>query len=214
MLPCSMFSSPNPPISFLNYLAPALFFPSSASAVTQTLPAFSTAGKHSAHSNPCNSSRFLRVLHTSHHPPDGGRHFQSTRLLRSPFRFRHPAPPPPTPLTPLEATLTQISTAVDSKSLTEILSRFYATFTKNTGGWRPSSLRRLCALCASALSFPSSALRFPLVSPSSRRFPIHSRFKHGETHPAPLASHYMHAVPCGGSIKNQMSETKSGGDCA
>jgi len=40
-----------------------------------------------------------------------------------------------------------------------------------------------------------------------------AHFKH-ETHSHPPPSHHLQAVPCGGSIKNQKSETQYGGDCA
>jgi hypothetical protein len=105
-----------------------------------------------------------------------------------------------------------------------VLTPFDATLTKNTGGIH-SSLRFLCALCVSALSFFFSFFCFfsllalwpglhlvtslPLYFLASHHSPqVH------ETHFASLASHHMQAVPCGGSIQNKMSNTKYGGDCA
>lgn len=215
-----MFSSPKPPFSFLNSLAPTFSFTSSFSySVTQILPTFSTASEHSTYSNTCNSIRLMRLLDTSLYTPGGGRPFQAKCLFQSPFYFRLSSPPPAS-LNPLEATLTHISAAADSKSLTETLSCFYATLTKNTGG--PPSLHGLSALRVSALSFsmlPSALSSRPLSLPryvfaSLLRIRTSSRSSPNETHSPSLASHHMHAIPCGGSSKNQTIEIQNGGDCA
>lgn len=219
-----MFSSPKPPFSFLNCLAPTFSFTSccSTSSVTQILPLFSTAGKLfdaqqrlQLHSSYAVTSRFPVY-------PGWGSPVPTQRSLPIPFRFLLSCPHP-APLTPLEATLTQISAAVDSKSLTEPLSRFYATFTK-TGGWVPLlsalsqrtlRLRVIFFYAPTCALFPSPLLTsLPLCFLTSHFRTSSSRSSPNETHSHPLASHHMHAIPCGGSSKNQTIEIENGGDCA
>jgi hypothetical protein len=192
MLPFPMFSPTNPPIPSLTLSLSSASF-AIATSVTQTLPTFSTASKHPTHSNPSNSSHFMRLHRNLWIPGGGGFSSELAILPRSLFRVT-------SPLTPVSATLT-----------------------KFTGEGDPlfSGLPlRTLRLCVVLFSSPNLCSRLASLSlrryffTSLRRISTLFSLQVHETHCAPLASHHMQVVPCGGSIQNQTSNTKYGGDCA
>lgn len=124
-----MFAPHKPSISSRNRLAPFFSFISFASlsprsCFAQTLPTFSTPSTHLTRRNSRNSFPFMRILHTSPHTPGGG----------TPHLAIYPSPLLARRLSLLEATHARPSAAIDSKPLTEMLSRLSATLTKNKGG--------------------------------------------------------------------------------
>lgn len=210
MLPFPMFPSTDPPTS---RGIPSFSFTSSAatSSVSQSLPTFSTASKHATHSNARISTPFKRLVHSSLDTRGWGSPEQAKYLFSSPFCFplSSPLTASQTPLLPFPRT-------------TSTLTPVSATLTKKRG-WGSSLLRASSAHSESLrypLPFPDSPYR--LVSPSLRRYLFASDHRIAdllppqvhETHFSPVASHHMQAVPCGGSIQNQKSNTKYGGDCA
>jgi hypothetical protein len=217
MLPFPMFSSTNPRTS---RPTPSYSFTSSSatSSVPQSFPTFSTASKHPTHSNACNSIRFMHLLHSSLDTRGWGSHYQAKHFSPSPFCFQL-NPLPTLPLTPSVAILTY---HVNPNSC---ICNAY----KKLRGVRPTPLRATSAHSVS-LRYPFSflsSLSSPDAtdrpgSPSLRRYLFTSGRRIAallpsqvhETHFAPLASHHMQAVPCGGSIQNQTRNTKYGGDCA
>jgi hypothetical protein len=198
VLPSPMFSPPNHPAS---RPTPSFSFASpTTSLVPQILPTFSTAAKYAIRRNACNSIRFMPLLHNFRTlrgwgSPDQARHFFS-----SSFCFR---------IDPLTHSSTN---------------SFRCNAYKKHGV-------RSTLLCAS--SAHSASPRYPFffsqfflptrsIAPWLHRYLITSGHRIAalfsiqvrETHFLPLASHHLQAVPCGGSIQNQTSDTKYGGDCA
>ena len=129
VLPFPMFSSANPPIFPFKRLAPAFSYACSifTPSFTQSLPAFSTAGKHPTHSSACNSISFRRIVQTSLDTPGVGCQLQSRRFFRSSLRFLLSLSSP-APLTPFSATLT-VSLQLTENPVT--LSPFAATLTSH-----------------------------------------------------------------------------------
>ncbi len=212
-----MLSSPNPQISSSTHstalsCTSSICFTSSTSFTSshfaQSLPTFSTPNKYGPHTNSRNSISFMRLLHTSLYTPG----FFSTF---NPITFYDPCP------SPAQARLPPPTPRRSPNSFRR------NTYKKKRGGGSllfatPQHPPRLRVLLSLLLSHPSAAappapktpqpslitslLHYVFTSP-----PLSSY----ETLSSPLASHHLQAVPCGGSIKNQTSQSPYGGEeCA
>ena len=183
-----MLSSPNLPTSSVNRRVPSFFSTSftSRSPFAQTLPTFSTPSKHRLHSNACNSSLLMFLLHTSLYTRGVRLLSQPKYLFPSLSRFL-PSSSTTSPATPFFATLTASPQHAENSAT---LSPFPATLT------RPVTLNSF--VCHSYKKHPGWG------APSSSMKRILLFWRHT------TCKQYLVSAPS----RIRKCETQNGGDCA